>query len=80
MRNEERKIGTMSRFLQRLEAIETDERRILYFRGHSKENYKLEPSIYRNKGLITNEARMLKELIVRCPNDFDDSSSTFRPS
>lgn len=78
MRNEEQKIGTISRFLQRLEAIETDERRILYFRGHSKESYELAPSIYRNKGLIANEARMLKELIVRCPNDFDDSSSTFQ--
>jgi hypothetical protein len=78
MRNEEQKIGTISRFLQRLEAIETDERRILYFRGLSKESYELEPSIYRNKGLIANEARMLKELIVRCPNDFDDSSSTFQ--
>lgn len=78
MLNKDQKVGSISRFLLLLEAIETDKRRILYFRGHSKESFKLAPSIYRNDGLIANEARMLKELIVRCPNEFSDGISTFQ--
>lgn len=78
MLNVDQKVGSISRFLQRLEEIEKKKGGIRYFRGHSKASFKLEPSIYRNDGLIANEATMLKELIVRCPNDFSGGISTFQ--
>lgn len=71
------KIGAMSHFLSRLKDVEEAEGKVLFFRGHSKKRFQLAPSIYRNPGLIANEATMLKELILRCPNDFDGEISTF---
>lgn len=78
MSNQDIKVGSISTFLLRLEEIEKKKGGIVYFRGHSKTSFKLEPSIYRNCGLIANEATMLKELIVRCPNDFSGGISTFQ--
>lgn len=49
-----------------------------FFRGHSHFSYSLLPSIYRNKGWISNEEILFKELILRCPNDFSSSESTFQ--
>jgi len=72
------KVGTISTFLQRLEQVSRTKGRILYFRGHSKQSYRMEPSIYRNAGWIANEATMLKELILRCPNDFSGGLTTFQ--
>ncbi len=70
-------IGAMSSFLLRLRDLERKKGKILFFRGHSKKSFSLQPSIYRNPGLISNEASMLKELILRCPNDFAGGISTF---
>ena len=70
-------IGAMSHFLVRLRDLERKKGKILFFRGHSKKSFSLQPSIYRNAGLISNEASMLKELILRCPNDFAGGISTF---
>lgn len=77
MSNQDQKIGAISHFLSRLKDIGREKGKILFFRGHSKKCFKLEPSIYRNPGLISNEATMLKELILRCPNDFSGGISTF---
>ena len=72
------KVGAISTFLQRLEQIARTKGTVLYFRGHSKHSYRMEPSIYRNTGWISNEATMLKELMLRCPNDFSGGLSTFQ--
>ena len=77
MSNEDQKIGAISTYIQRLDEIRAKNKHVLYFRGHSKHTYRLEPSIYRNRGWIKNEASMLKELILRCPNDFKNGMSTF---
>jgi len=77
MSNEDQKIGAISTYLQRLDEVRAKNKGVLYFRGHSKHTYRLEPSIYRNRGWIKNEASMLKELILRCPNDFKNGMSTF---
>jgi hypothetical protein len=45
---------------------------------HSKSSYQLTPSIFRNSGWIGNEATMLKELILRCPDDFAGGLTTFQ--
>ncbi len=72
------KVGAISTFLQRLEQVARTKGSVLYFRGHSKHSYRMEPSIFRNTGWIANEATMLKELILRCPNDFSGGLSTFQ--
>ena len=74
----EQKVGAISTFLQRLEKISCKKGGILFYRGHSNYNYLLEPSLYRNDGWISNEGTMLKELMLRCPNDFAGGLSTFQ--
>lgn len=74
----ENKVGAISTFIQHLEKISGKRDGIVFFRGHSKSSYQLEPSIYRNDGWIANEGTMLKELMLRCPNDFSDGLSTFQ--
>ena len=78
MDDQEQKVGTISSFLQRLDKIDRSRGQLLYYRGHSKSSYQLNPSIYRNEGWINNEGTMLKELILRCPNDFLGGLSTFQ--
>jgi hypothetical protein len=71
------KIGSLGNYLQQLEKLGVAAHQHLFFRGHSKTIYPLLPSIFRNSGWIENEATMLKELILRCPNDFSDDLTTF---
>ena len=78
MDDQEQKVGTISSFLQRLDKIDRSRGQLLFYRGHSKSSFRLEPSVYRNSGWIANEAIMLKELILRCPNDFSGDLSTFQ--
>jgi hypothetical protein len=47
----------------------------LFFRGHSDVEFKLEPSIYRNRKLINNEHYLFKEFILRTPTDFLNEKS-----
>lgn len=72
------KIGAVSTFLQQLDKLGTGAKPLRYFRGHSKIRFQLTPSIFRNPGWIANEANMLKELILRCPNDFAGGLTTFQ--
>jgi len=71
------KIGSISTFLTELAKIERTRDRLIFFRGHPKKSYAPLPSVFRNPGLIDNETTMLKELILRCPNDFTGDQSTF---
>jgi len=72
------KIGALRTFLEYLDELGTAGKRLRYFRGHSKSSYQLEPTVYRNSGWIGNEASMLKELILRCPDDFTGGLTTFQ--
>lgn len=74
----DKKIGAVSTFLESLNELGTDGKKLRYFRGHSKGSFQLKPSIFRNSGWIGNEATMLKELILRCPNDFSGGPTTFQ--
>jgi hypothetical protein len=71
------KIGALSTFLQRLDKLGAEGNLLRFFRGHSKASYEPKPSIFRNPGWIENEATMLKELILRCPDDFTGGLTTF---
>lgn len=72
------KIDDLTTFLKQLDELGTAGKRLRYFRGHSKESFQLKPSIFRNPGWIDNEATMLNELILRCPNDFAGGLTTFQ--
>ncbi|MDO9234165.1 MAG: FRG domain-containing protein [Methylotenera sp.] len=72
------KIGSIRTFFSELEKLISDDDHIYFFRGHSNANYDLTPSIYRDDGWIKNEDIIFKELILRCPTDFDNNDSTFQ--
>jgi hypothetical protein len=56
---------------------EIDNDHIWYFRGHANKTYILEPSIYRNIRWASNEDDLIREILIRCPNDFYSASSSF---
>lgn len=68
-------IGSVRTFLAELEKLKASGE--LYYRGQGYFGFKAQPSIYRNDGLIENEHRMYREIITKCPNDFQDAKSTF---
>lgn len=72
------RIGSVRTFLDALEKIKASDNTQLYYRGHESFKYKLEPSVYRDKNWLENENIMFKELILRCPNDFLTSETTFQ--
>ena len=78
MYQSDERIGALSRFLLHLERLGTNGKKLRYFRGHSKQSFQLKPSIFRNPGWIGNEDTMLKELILRCPNDFAGRPTMFQ--
>ena len=47
----------------------------MFFRGHTKANYILEPSVFRTSALKKHESEMYQELMTRCPDDFKDCST-----
>ncbi|MBU1618437.1 MAG: FRG domain-containing protein [Gammaproteobacteria bacterium] len=50
---------------------------VYFFRGHSDKEYSLKPSIYRNAKWISNEHRIVREILMRCPQDFIGMPSSF---
>lgn len=72
------KIGSIRTFLSILDDIKFSKDYIYFYRGHSDYNFKLEPSIYRNDGLTNNENKIFREIILRCPDDFQDNTVTFQ--
>lgn len=50
---------------------------IYFFRGHSNKTYPLKPSIYRDQKWISNEHRIVREILMRCPQDFAGMPSSF---
>ena len=48
---------------------------LLYYRGHSNANYRLQPSISRKNSWLYNEREMYNELLINCPSDFEKCSN-----
>lgn len=71
------KIKSVSDFLDKLNSLSLEKNTIRYFRGHPKESYKLEPSIYRDTGLIKNEHNIIRDALTYCPNDFGLTDTNF---
>ncbi len=47
------------------------------YRGHSKQTYKLKPSLYRNISHMKEEKNILREIIVLHPSEFERDKSAF---
>lgn len=74
------KIGDIKTYIERIGQLNLDvpSDYIYFFRGHSDSvAYKIEPSIFREESWIKNENKMFREIIIKCPNDFTQSMSTF---
>ncbi len=78
LEEDEAPVGSVRTLLGELESLTKDSDHEYYFRGHPSKNYKLIPSIYRNKGWINNEHKMFRELVLRCPDDFHELETTFQ--
>lgn len=62
-------VKSVSDYLNALKEL-SDSNSILYFRGHSKTTYKLQPSIMRTEAIRKNEKVIYQELLINCPQDF----------
>ena len=72
------RVGSVRTFLDVLEKIKCPFDSQLFFRGHESFEFELKPSIYRDNGWLKNENIMFRELILRCPNDFNSIETTFQ--
>ena len=68
-------ISNIADFVKELQKIPRLGDSELFFRGHSDFKFRLEPSIYRNRKLISNEHNLFKEFILRTPTDFLNEKS-----
>ncbi len=62
MRHEDREIKSVSDFLTALDNVSV-EREVLWFRGHSKKEWKLTPSLARNVENLPKETELIKRFI-----------------
>ncbi|WP_157976500.1 FRG domain-containing protein [Parahaliea mediterranea] len=71
-------VGSVRTLLDIIEKIEPTRDEALFYRGHTDYEHQLVPSIYRDRSLIENEDILFKEMVLRCPNDFDAADNTFQ--
>lgn len=76
MEYRERSTGSVSTLINDIKDL-YDEDHILYFRGHSDKSYELTPYLYRDKAWFSNEDKMVREIIMRCPDEFSQMTSSF---
>ncbi|MFA0629711.1 FRG domain-containing protein [Vibrio sp. 10N.222.49.A3] len=72
----ESKLGSLRTLLSVIEDLH-DPDYVIFYRGHGNKSYGLTPSIYRKDEWINNEHKMIQELLIRCPKDFDGKQSSF---
>lgn len=74
-----KKLGSITTLISELEYLQQrlKEDEMIFFRGQCDEAYTLQPSIYRTNKLIENEDYLFKDLISKCPNDFEECTTTF---
>ncbi len=54
-----------------------DKDSFFFFRGHTDKKYSLLPSIYRKQCWYSNEDKIIREIIMRCPTEFSSMTSSF---
>lgn len=58
-------------FAKKIQTLKKEKSGGLFFRGHSSNNYKLSPSVFRNFGLQNHEADLLNGIISESPAEFE---------
>ncbi|WP_245832260.1 FRG domain-containing protein [Oceanospirillum sanctuarii] len=72
----EAQLGSLRTLLGIIPELE-DKDSLFFFRGHANKTYELKPSIYRKAQWISNENRIIREVIMRCPTEFSMMNSSF---
>ena len=79
----ESRIGSITKFIERIKKIESRKGYTLFYRGHSDDAYEPTPSIFRRieNGSSTGtyadqEDKLFKNMVMQCPQDFIGCSST----
>lgn len=54
-----------------------EDKKTRFFRGHADLNYCIVPSIYREKYLIENEDKIIRDAFTHCSNDFSPNETLF---
>lgn len=55
----------------------TDDEHTIFYRGHADKNYQIKPSIYRQPIWISNEHNFVREIQMKCPEEFEHKTSSF---
>lgn len=76
MEIKETQLGSLRTLLSIMPELE-DRDSLFFFRGHANKKFSLLPSIYRNKRWLSNEDKIIREIIMRCPNEFSSTRSSF---
>ena len=69
-------ITSLTGFVRKIEQIKKGHRGYLYFRGHGDSEYQIQPSVFRNKNLLRNEAKLLDHFQSELPDQFSSDKST----
>lgn len=70
-------LTTIRSFIDQIQKLDKSSEYEYFYRGHSKKDYILKPSIYRSESLIESEDIMYKELLRHRFDSFLDCRSTF---
>lgn len=70
-------IGSLRTYFSEIQRIKFKKDCFYLYRGHSDQDFQLVPSIYRKVSWLKNEDKLLKEIIIQCPEDFKDCKTTF---
>lgn len=76
MNIQETRLGSLRTLLGIIPELE-DKDSLFFFRGHADKEFLLRPSIYRKSVWISNEDKMIREIIMRCPSEFSSMASSF---
>lgn len=72
------RITSVAEFVKELAALRIRKDHTRFFRGHADfKRYRIRPSVYRYRSLISKESNLIRESIIRCPADFPDSCTFF---
>jgi hypothetical protein len=76
------RIGSITKFIERIKKIESRKGFTLFYRGHSDDTYVATPSVFRNieNGSLTGtyadqEDKLFKNMVMQCPQEFIGCSS-----
>jgi hypothetical protein len=72
----ETQLGSLRTLLSIIPELE-DKDSFYFFRGHANKRFDLLPSIYRKQMWYSNEDKMIREIIMRCPTEFSSMTSSF---